>query len=121
MCVQIRILIPLLLLPCLPKCLHYAGSQHLMLWNKVVSNGLVNYTGVLVLENQSRWYLSQRCCNAGGDMPQPYTYINLFGWFSIGEDVLNRTIHCHMSIMHVARLSFTSVAGHMYMINNSTI
>ena len=25
-CVQIRMLIPLLLLPCLPECLHYAGS-----------------------------------------------------------------------------------------------
>ena len=51
MCGQIRILIPLLLLPCLPKCLHYAGSQHLMLWNEVVSNGLV-VTGVLVLVSQ---------------------------------------------------------------------
>ena len=48
-CVHIRTLIPLMLLPCLPKCLHYAGSQHLMLWNEVVSNGLVNYSGVLVL------------------------------------------------------------------------
>ena len=47
-------LIPLLLLPCLPKCLHCASSQHLMHWNKVVSSGLVNYTDVLVPLDQIR-------------------------------------------------------------------
>ena len=50
--VQIRILMSLSLPRCLPKCLLCASSQHLMHWDKVVSNGLVNYAGALVLVHQ---------------------------------------------------------------------
>ena len=57
----------------LPKCLNYAVSQHLMLWNEVVSNGLV-VTGVLVLVSQMVFVskvpteMSRECRNAGGGM-----------------------------------------------------
>ena len=71
-CVQIRILIPLLLLPCLPQCLHYAGSHYLMLWNKVVSNGLA---GVLMLVNQMV-FVPRVPKGLGGIYPSPYVFKN---------------------------------------------
>ena len=51
-----------------------------MLWNKVVSNGLVNYTGVLVLVNQKVFVSRFRKCFESADMqggiyPDPHIYI----------------------------------------------
>ena len=85
---------------CLPKCLHYAGSQHLMLWNQVVSNGLV-ITGVLVLVSQMVFVSKvPKCLESAemqGDIPQPiYIYIFIF---YVAYYIHKQYAHMHMSAM----------------------